>query len=79
MSDEQNNPLSRDHSAQDSQAREMVQELVDEARGLVATHSYRPASFLVVFRIIRSCLPSGLDMRFILLSISIGFLSGKIR
>lgn len=56
----------------------MLQELVDEASGLVATHSYRPASFLVVFRIIRRCLPSGLDIRFILLSISNGFLSGKV-
>lgn len=52
-----------------------MQELDTAARGFVATHSYTPASFLVVCMIISSCRPSGQEIMFILASISKGFLS----
>lgn len=52
-----------------------IQEVLAEARLLEATHSYIPASFLEVFVIIKSCLPSGQATKLILSLISKGFLS----
>ncbi len=52
-----------------------IHEVVAEARLLEATHSYIPASFLEVFMIIKSCLPSGQAIKLILSLISKCFLS----